>query len=221
MKTVTLNLLKKNRVWIDCKTESGYSCKLRSCELSKELELGVHILLIEDISVRSKYGIDLKFEMKSSLKQGICSFKPKSFNCWSTNSCKDLGGRWDHEEKSWIFSSLVSDKVDDLEDLYNGNFINVEISLKGDHPKTCCGDSVDFIGYPISIASSRDSGARLGHGVYLLSGKIDSGGSMKNWCSVVYENSVFRLSVSEKLFHENYNSEKSCWDAKILNEEGQ
>lgn len=216
MKIIKLDLIKKNRIWIDCKTESGYLCKLKVCDLSKDLSLGLNDLFVEDISVRSKYGVDLKFQLKSSLKQGICSFRPSKYNCWSTEECRNLGGKWDNEEKSWIFSIVVSDKIDEMEELYNSEQINIEISLKDNEAARCWNDSVDFLGYPLAIATGRDSGAKLSHGVYLMQGKIDSYGSVKNWGTIISGNSILRLEVSKKLFTDFYNSEKSNWIAKIL-----
>ena len=53
-------------------------------------------------------------------------------------------------------------------------------------PVTCCGKTV-------ARAVDRDSGAKVGYDVALLSGHIDSGGSRKNWKTIVEEGSTFKL----------------------------
>ena len=66
-----------------------------------------------------------------------------------------------------------------------------------------CGP-VAVAGRTIARASGRDSGARIGDGVIFESGKPTSGGSAKNWTTVIKEGSValvrdFPLATAEKL----------------------
>mgnify|MGYP001614861289 CR=1 FL=1 len=76
MQTLELNLIKKNRVYFKCTNEKGYEVKLKVDEKSQNLELGKQKLLVNDISVRSKYGTDLIYQVYAEIKEeGIVSIK--------------------------------------------------------------------------------------------------------------------------------------------------
>ena len=214
MKSLTLNLIKKNRKYFACKTPKGYNAKLLIDNNSQDLELGEQELLVIDDSVRSKYGVDLKFKVaiKSQEKKpaGICTLKHFSYNQYLVEDCKNLGGKWDSDQKAWIFNDLVEDKVDDLDDLWNSEPVVVEIGTT-DETVTSLRGPVSFCGYTIARAYGRDSGAVLGDDVALIDGRIDSGGSMKNWTSRVRENSRFRLRIPQGVLDKYIEKEKEKW----------
>ena len=68
--------------------------------------------------------------------------------------------------------TMIVTAIDDI-DKYHG-------------PVTCCGKV-------LARASGRDSGAKVGDDVALIDGSITSGGSSKNWRSIVKKDSVFKL----------------------------
>ena len=68
--------------------------------------------------------------------------------------------------------------------------------------------AVTAFGRTLASASGRDSGARVGEGVCLVKGSIDSGGSMKNWSSVVRKGAVFTLTVPQDIF----DRQRADWD---------
>lgn len=53
--------------------------------------------------------------------------------------------------------------------------------------------TIYLAGRVIAGARGRDSGVTIGNGVVLVSGEIKSGGSVKNWLTVVKSESVFRI----------------------------
>lgn len=60
--TNTFQIVKVNRKWIECKLK-GYKAKLLSNDVSKDLRGGDWVSIqVVDLSVRNKYGTDLKFE---------------------------------------------------------------------------------------------------------------------------------------------------------------
>ena len=196
MKTLTLTLIKKNRMYFAAKNEAGYDCKVKITPESENIELGEHTLLVDDLSVRSKYGTDLIYAVKSDIKEsGIVSLKHFAYNSWLVAQCRKLGGKWDADQKAWIFSSIVGDKVDELDVRWNEKITTVEITAKKD--LTAGKDSVEFCGYPIARATGRDSGAHLTDGVSLIQGMITSSGSMKNWNTFVKAGTVFRLKITD------------------------
>lgn len=63
MKTIKLNIVKKNRVYFKCINDKGYEVKLKITPDSENLTIGEHILNVRDVSVRTKYGTDIIFEL--------------------------------------------------------------------------------------------------------------------------------------------------------------
>ena len=209
MQTIYLNVIKKNRKYFACKTKSGYKARLIIDDNSKDLQLGEQELLVNDRSKKTKYGTDLIFELAADSKEiesgGIVTLEHFAYNYDLVDECKNLGGKWDSEEKCWIFSDIVEDKVEELDELYNSKLIPIEIIANSydydNEPDNISEHTshVYFLGYPIAKAYGRDSGAVLGDNVSCIQGKIWSGGSMKNWRTYIEAGAVFRLKVPEKL----------------------
>tara|TARA_R110000796_G_scaffold65782_2_gene151792 strand:- start:6552 stop:7238 length:687 start_codon:yes stop_codon:yes gene_type:complete len=201
MKTIKLNVLKKNRKYFKCEYNSR-ACRLKIDKNSENLELGQCEMLMNDISVRSKYGIDVIYELavdaeKQKSSAGVVTLKA-DYNAHLVKKCRNLGGRWCCDTKSWVFLTLVGQEVEELDVIYNSDKIVVEITASHD----CYAHLSDltFKGITIATATSRDSGAQLGNGIALLRGKIRSGGSNANWNSQADDDSVFRLEIPEKVF---------------------
>jgi hypothetical protein len=65
--------------------------------------------------------------------------------------------------------------------------------------------AVVFMNVKIAVAFDRDSGAKVGYSVRMISGKIGSGGSRANWYCIVREGSVFELEVDKEFYDKNKN----------------
>lgn len=211
LKTVTLNLIKKNRVYFKCENEKGYEVKLKITPESENMELGTHTLFVEDLTVRSKYGTEVIYAVKSELKEedGIVTLSHR-YNKKLVKKCNELGGKWDSSLRVWVFPEIVEDKVEELDYLYNSNVVDIEITALEDIYNGQ--DSVYFLGYPIAKATGRDSGATICDDISMIQGKVLSGGSSKNWSTEIKKGSIFRLRVSTNLL-DDYTSEE--W--KVLN----
>lgn len=214
MKTITLNVLKKNRVYFKCQTQSGFTVKLRIDSASESLHLGEQELLVRDVSVRTKYGVDIIYELEAAIKKDErkVALQHATYNSELVKKCKELGGKWDGEAKAWVFSSIVEDGVEELDFKYNTNLVDVEITATTD--LSAHTSSVTFFGYTIARATGRDSGATLGDNVCMVNGHISSGGSVKNWSTEIRSGSVFRLSISENLLEVDSN-----WSVRVLGDE--
>lgn len=214
MKELTLEIVKKNRVYFKA-VVNGYEVKLRITPESADLEPGIHTLLVNDESVKTKYGTDVIYSVASTKRadsKKIMTFQHSPYNSIASDKCKKLGGKWDADAKSWVFSDLVEDEVEKIDEMFNFDSLNVEITAKreiyaGKGP-------VEFLGYTIARAFGRDSGAKLGDGVSQISGKIYSCGSVNNWATEIKEGSVFRLHVSSKLLEEF--DETEDWEIEII-----
>lgn len=210
LKTVTLDIVKKNRVYFKCLTTNGYEVKLKVTPESENLPLGKQDLLVEDVSVRTKYGTDVIYQLKAEVKnEGIVTFSHR-YNSVLVEKCKNLGGRWDESAKVWVFPKILEEQIEELEYLYNADIVWVEITAK-DRVFAHNGP-VKFLGYKLAQAWDRDSGAQTCENVSMIEGSIDSGGSAKNWGTVVHDGTKFRLQISKNLIQE----ECEKWDVKIL-----
>lgn len=211
MKSVSAHVLSKGRKYYKAKI-GNYDWKIVSID---ELEIDkVHELLVEDISVRSKFGTDLIYStvQKIDKNAGIVTLTHDRYNKILVDKCKKLGGKWDAEEKSWIFPKIVENDVEELDALFNDNIVDIEITAK---EMVCRNtDAISIFGYTICRAFGRDSGAKLADNVSMVKGVINSGGSVKNWKTIINEGSVFRLAVSKNLVEKIVDEE---WDIKILN----
>lgn len=218
LKTIKLNVIKKNRVYFACKTESGYSVKLKITPESENLTLGEHVLLVHDISVRSKYGVDVIYSLSEEIKKddGVVTLK-HAYNDTLVKKCRDLGGRWDTENKIWVFPRVVAEAVEELEYLYTSDLVDVEIEyIKEGVIDSDCREPIYFLGYVLARAQGRDSGATLGEGVALMKGRVGSNGSQKNWGTYATEGSIFRLKISKNLLKEKEELFKDEWKVTIL-----
>ena len=118
------------------------------------------------------------------------------YNPAAVERFRQLGGRWTGEV--WTFPAALETEVRGvLLSVYgtDGDDGAQSVTLiarakrgisEYTGPVTCCGKTV-------ARAWGRDSGARVGEGVALLEGRIGSGGSRKNWKTVVEEGSTFKL----------------------------
>ncbi|CSD06379.1 Uncharacterised protein [Vibrio cholerae] len=214
-----LNIIKKNRKYFAAITDSGYKCKVLIDENSENLELGEHILCVDDISIKSKYGIDLiyklTFSAEENIKQEIVTLK-SDYNSMLVDECRKLGGTWDGQVSAWVFPAFVAEQVELLDDIYNSKLITIDITSKEEISELK--SAITFIGRSICKAKDRDSGAFLYDGVALIKGNISSGGSAKNWRTYIDKNTVLRLQMPEKLL-DLYDDER--FDYCIVEQIGQ
>lgn len=206
MRNVNLTLVKKNRKYFAC-ISKGYDVKLVIDTQSEGLALGEHELLVEDVSVRTKFGTDVIYQLAAEIKKTdkIVTLQHPVYNAWLVDTAKNLGGKWDAGAKAWVFATLVGGEVEALDVLYNDSLVTVDI--KATDKLFADTGPVTFLGYTIARAFGRDGGAKLGDSVALIEGSIGSGGSAKNWITTIAKDSVVRLVVSENLLKENSDSE--------------
>ncbi len=104
---------------------------------------------------------------------------------WASRA-RALGGRWNPDRRVWVFDARDEGEVRALcIDIYGTDgrapveLVDVELDLLGaeSSPDQM---SIWFAGRQIARVFGRDSGARLGEGVRLLRGSLDSGGSRNN-----------------------------------------
>lgn len=121
------------------------------------------------------------------------------FNPTFKDAVKRIGAaRWNAEKKCWIVPAsevdFVRSKMIEVygeSDISAPDSVTVQLTAKEDLWELC-GDVI-FANKVLSHARGRDSGATTGDDVTIITGNVDSGGSVKNWRSEVEKGSVFRL----------------------------
>ena len=116
MELIKFKIIKKNRLWIKA-FKNNFEIKLKASDLTESLEEGQEYeLMVEDISVISKYGTDRRYQvMRVSSENKKCFLKHSRYNYLFVDKCKKLGGKYDDLYFSWTFSSMVEDEVDKIE----------------------------------------------------------------------------------------------------------
>ena len=124
---------------------------------------------------------------------------------------KKAGGKWDPANKVWETDERSIETVREImrevygqDDLPQQELVTVKVTI-GDSDVSRLRAPVVIFGRNIASARGRDSGARVGEGVSFEKGTCSSGGSMKNWRTIVDAGSEFtiydvpRLAVEQKL----------------------
>jgi len=121
---------------------------------------------------------------------------------------KEVGGKWNSGSKCWEADARAIETVRAImRDVYGQDdmpqeMVDVRITV-GDDDIEEYTDAVTIFGKAIASARGRDSGARVGDGVVLESGSVKSGGSMKNWKTIIAAGSVLTVYDVPKQAVEN------------------
>ncbi|EJE4192505.1 hypothetical protein M3904_003188 [Vibrio parahaemolyticus] len=202
-----LNIKEKHSDHYSAETASGQRCEISVSTTSHELQLGKQFLEVEDIQGTD---IQLKVSIKDEPKQRRVTLKTAK-NSLLIDDCKRLGGTWDKEKAAWTFPHFIADEVRKLDELYNSQLATIELTAKEEIREY--GSDIEFAGLQLCRAFGRDSGARIHTDVALISGYATSGGSARNWATILDEDSVLRLQVPSKLL-EVHQDER--FDVKII-----
>lgn len=111
---------------------------------------------------------------------------------------------WDGGKKAWIVPAVYLDSVNSLlRDFYGytGEPTDEMVVVRVSCPNGADNrhGPVTFMGYSLASAWGRDSGARVGDNVALVEGNVTSGGSVKNWHSIVRAGSMFDITMPANL----------------------
>ncbi len=116
-------------------------------------------------------------------------------------AAKNIGGKWNPSDKSWSFGEQDEQRVKELylsvygewpED--DAEIAKVTLRVKVTETYSKWHSGIYLAGRCLATAFGRDSGARLGNSVIVIDGDgFDSGGSVKNWRTVVKEGTIFEL----------------------------
>lgn len=122
------------------------------------------------------------------------------FNPAFTKRAKALGGRWQPESRSWVFDARDEDNIRQAcMDIYGfdgrpvveADLVTLRVTFPGGMQRLT--DAIRIGGREVARARGRDSGATIGAGVVFLAGTPTSGGSVKNWQTVIRAGSVVEI----------------------------
>lgn len=141
-----------------------------------------------------------------------------TYNSLWVNKARKLGGKW--QAPNWVFPIAVKNSIlEELKNIYGYSSETKSINrgnvkIKALRELRTERDAVDFLGFTIAKAFGRDSGARLGDNVSCLSGDFKSGGSVKNWYTIISEGSEFLLInfPLDIIDGVNMDKEESYWE---------
>lgn len=137
----------------------------------------------------------MKIEIKNN---SAYVFTP--YNPLFVRKIKSIGGAmWDGYEKCWKIPSSAVDTVREIMiDVYGESDLpdDVEkVNIRVNFPDGAAEfrSPVVVFGRVIASAYGRDSGAKVGDGVVFIKGEPDSGGSVKNWKTVIPDGSIVEI----------------------------
>ena len=122
------------------------------------------------------------------------------YNAEFVAKVKGIGGRkWNAAERCWeVPESEIETVRGYMMDIFGetdlpteGEKVTVKVTFNSDESKRR--ESITLFGKTLARAWGRDSGAKVGEDVTLISGKVTSGGSVKNWCTEVREGTVLKV----------------------------
>jgi hypothetical protein len=132
------------------------------------------------------------------------------YNPSFVSKIKKAGGKWNASNRTWEVDERSVEAVRAImrevygQDDLPQELVTVKVTI-GDKSLDEWRAPVVLFGRNIASARGRDGGARPGEGVCFEKGGCDSGGSMKNWYTIVSAESVFtiydvpKLAVEQKL----------------------
>ncbi|MBD5170045.1 MAG: hypothetical protein HDT20_08025 [Oscillibacter sp.] len=136
--------------------------------------------------------------MKIKIENGKASISTPYHSEFVRKIKRCANAKWDPEHNVWVVDAKYVPAVRQIMcDVYGESDIpeskryDVKLTFHKSVYSIC--DGVFFFGKCVARAYGRDSGARVGEGVCYLAGECESGGSVRNWQSIVNKGSVVML----------------------------
>ncbi|MGI2134608.1 hypothetical protein [Shewanella baltica] len=214
--TINFKVLKISRVYLEIILNNKYNAKLLKSNLTEDFKIDAeYSALAEDLSVVSKYGTTLKYNLVSNeLNNEPVIFQTDKPNVYLIEELKNLGGKYDKDDNVWVLNDFVKDRVEDLEEIYNSSEISIEVSVEKERSL----DSLNLFGYDlIKLVNGRDKGTYQMADVAIISGSSKSGGSANNPKVIISSDTVLRFKLPKKLFEMHVENHKNDgYEIKVI-----
>ena len=136
----------------------------------------------------------MNFEIKNLDDGKIAVYTP--YNPEFVKRIKQAGGKWDGSS-AWVLDERSIDAARSImQEVYGRDDRPIElvnVRVKTVEEISTWHGPVLLFGRVIGSAWGRDSGAKLGEGVSFEAGGVRSGGSVKNWDTVIKEGSILTI----------------------------
>ena len=155
---------------------------------------------------------------------GDCAFVKTPYSADFVKKIKSIGGaRWEPEQKAWkIPAASVDTARKFMVEIYGESDVSVptsKVDVKIEALEELYGyrEAFSVMGRTIAQAWGRYSGVKIGEGVDFLTDFPKSGGSVKNWKTVIPEGAVFVVhGVPEEIAKKFISEEHSDIKAEIF-----
>jgi len=145
--------------------------------------------------------------------QVVAPYNPYFISAAKSN----LGARWDGT--AWTFDIRDEAEAMTLIEGFYGwkpGMALVSVKLFVDKEKRVDQGPFVMLGRVLASATGRDSGAKLGDGVRLHDGKVGSGGSVKNWLTVIDESTELVVhDVPEEMARSYVDGSRTKKDVRV------
>jgi hypothetical protein len=137
-------------------------------------------------------------------------------------AARNLGGKWHAASKTWRFDARDETRVralcletfgTDGSPVGAADLVTVRVTIASGDYIAADKSSIFLCGREVARAYGRDSGAKLGAGVVVLSGGFTSGGSVKNWetRSLKSEQTIFEIRDVPRLAAQRLVDKEEGW----------
>ena len=125
------------------------------------------------------------------------------FTPYNSNFIKKVKGigkaRWNGAERCWtvpkteidIVRQFMMETYGETDQTDDTEKVSVKVTFT-EEARACLGSIVLF-GKTVATAFGRDTGAKIGDDVTLMTGKVKSGGSARNWVTIVEAGTVVKI----------------------------
>lgn len=210
MKTIKLEILKRNRQYFACKTWDNPKVRLRITPESEHLTVGTHLLDVVDISTETAYGRDVVYAVYNPAVGEEIKMEHRVNNVYLTDECKKIKGVLNDDRTEWTFSSAYASEVSKINAKYNTNLVTVDIKSIYDILHSYKGLVV--CGYQLFCIDANNGEPILSPNVALVFGTFNEGA--RRCKTLLNAGSVFRMQMPQEMLDE-YEDSEHCFEITI------
>ena len=119
----------------------------------------------------------------------------KHINSNLIKGARNLGAEFDKESKNWVFPDFVSDKAQELKEIYESDDVIVEVEYTQD---VQAAQREELFGYQVAYAYDKKT-VKLGGVFSIINGRIEAAGSFKNPKVRISSDTVLRAKLPKKV----------------------
>jgi hypothetical protein len=175
-------------------------CLIELDEASKNLELGEHILQVENTNVKidtvkKQFKCKLQglptFKLIADDPTVVVSLKIERFNKNYISACRNAGGLYCNVTKQWSFKSEKQKEIFYLKRIYESEERVFEIDIS--NALSLANQTLDLLGYPVARYNPETDNVQLSPSLAIMQGQIVVRGDRDNKFVVANSGTVVRV----------------------------